>query len=255
MLSYSTPSAGRDLGVAVANRVLENSADDGASRAGQGVSLPTGPGMWFGNPLLPGWGSVRTWLVPDVIALRPVAPPAYDSDLFRSALAEARQISDTRTAEQLAIARFWADGAGTATPPGHWNQIASDLTEKGLNEVEAARALALMNMAVMDAGVCCWDTKYAYNLLRPSQADPKITTPVGLPPFPAYTSGHSSFSGAAAEYLASVFPDRAQSLRAMAQEASMSRLYGGIHYRFDSEVGLEAGRQVGRMAAERDLQN
>ena len=103
-------------------------------------------------------------------------------------------------------------------------------------------------MAEMDAGICCWDAKYAYWLLRPWMADPAITTPVGKPNFPSYTSGHSTFSGAAAALLAHVFPDRAAELEAMAEEASISRVYGGIHYRFDSERGLEAGRAIGALA-------
>lgn len=163
-----------------------------------------------------------------------------------------RFICDNRTPEQLRIAEFWADGSGTATPPGHWNQIASDLiAARDLNELRAARIVALMNMAQMDAGISCWDTKYAYYLLRPYQADPAITTPVGRPNFPAYTSGHASFSGAASEVLSYFFPDQSGALRAAAEEAAMSRLYGGIHYRFDNEIGLERGRFIGGLAVQR----
>jgi hypothetical protein len=181
-----------------------------------------------------------------VTQLRPPPPPAIDSPQFKAALAEVRRISDTRTPEQLRIAQFWADGAGTYTPPGHWNDIACGyIVERDLSELRAARALALMNMAVMDAGICCWDTKYAYWLLRPYQADPAITTPVGKPNFPAYTSGHATFSGAASEVLAFLFPHHKNEVRQMAEEAALSRLYGGIHFRFDNEVGLESGRGIG----------
>jgi membrane-associated phospholipid phosphatase len=106
-------------------------------------------------------------------------------------------------------------------------------------------------MAVMDAGISCWDAKYTYWLLRPSQADSTIALPIGLPNFPAYTSGHSSFSGAASEVLAYLFPDMTTSLRSMADEAGMSRLYGGIHYRFDNEVGLAVGRGIAQLAIQR----
>jgi len=240
------------LGRTVAEQVLRRAQSDGADRV-WGGSVRAGPGMWNGTkPLLPLWGTVTPWLVADVAALRPPPPPALDSPEFAAALAEVRQVSDTRTLEQLRIARFWADGPGTTTPPGHWNAIACDLIQqRGLNELRAARTLALLNVALMDASICCWDAKYAYWLIRPSQADPAITLPVGLPNFPAYTSGHSTFSGAASEVLAYLFPDQSASLRAMAQEASVSRLYGGIHYRFDCEAGLSGGRHIGGLAVNR----
>jgi membrane-associated phospholipid phosphatase len=108
-----------------------------------------------------------------------------------------------------------------------------------------------MNMALMDAGISCWDAKFHYSLMRPSQADPAITTPVGLPNFPTYTSGHATFSGAASEVLVYLFPDQKDKVNAMAEEAALSRLYGGIHYRFDNEVGLAEGRAVGDLAVKR----
>jgi membrane-associated phospholipid phosphatase len=179
-------------------------------------------------------------------------PPAFGSADYLAGLREVRQISDTRTAEQLRIARFWADGAGTVTPPGHWNQIAADLiSAHGFDQMRAAHTLALLNMALMDAGISAWDTKYTYWLIRPSQADPAITTPVTLPNFPSYPSGHATFSSAAAEFLGAVFPEKQTELRAMAEEAAMSRVYGGIHYRFDGEGGLTAGRAIGQLAVER----
>jgi membrane-associated phospholipid phosphatase len=180
---------------------------------------------------------------------RPDPPPSFGSRDFLKALAEVRSISDSRTAEQIRIAEFWADGAGTVTPPGHWNQIAADLIARyHLSERRAAEVLALMNMALMDAGIACWDAKYTYWLLRPSQADHQITTPVGLPNFPSYVSGHATFSGAASEVLAAMFPAERQHLRAMAEEAAMSRLYAGIHYRFDNEMGLRVGRSIAALA-------
>src|SRR5262249_21691528 len=151
-----------------------------------------------------------------------------------------------RTPEQLKIAVFWGDAPGTPTPPGHWNGVAAELIAKqrasaprteALAELSAARTMAILNMAVMDAGIACWDSKYYYWYLRPSHADPTITLPVGLPNFPSYPSGHSTFSGAAAEVLDYFFPSEKARFDAMAEEASMSRIYGGIHYRFDGEQG------------------
>lgn len=267
--------AGDALGREVADKVLARVAKDGAD-AQLGTSTRSNgdwwkdkkradkeeksrpkndpdAGRWTGvNPLLPRWGEVKTWLVPSVVALRPPAPPKFGSPTFNASLAEVRRISDTRSAEQLRIAQFWADGAGTATPPGHWNQIACDLLlEKGSSELRSARTLSLMNMALMDAGVCCWDAKYKYYMLRPWMADTNITTPVGQPNFPAYTSGHSTFSGAATEVLGYIFPDKKARLDAMAQEASVSRIYGGIHFDFDCTSGLKGGRVIGQLAIAR----
>jgi membrane-associated phospholipid phosphatase len=218
-----------------------------------------GKGKWFSSesppvePLRANWGRVRPWILERGDQLRPPPPPDIDSAEFREALEELRLYSRTRTPEQLRIALSWADGPGTSTPPGHWNQIAAGLIqERRLNEMEAARVMAFLNMALMDAGIACWDAKTTYWLIRPSQVDPTITLPVGLPNFPAYPSGHSTFSAAAAEVLAHFFPEEGERLRAMAEEASMSRLYGGIHYRFDAREGIELGRSIGRLASQRE---
>src|SRR5699024_1800584 len=140
-------------------------------------------------------------------------------------------IADTRTARQDSIAKFWAMGTGSLIA-GFWNTTAAELIERnGLGELEAARALALMNTASMDALIACADAKFTYWLLRPSQADPGIALAIGLPNFPSYPSNHSCFSGAAAYVLGAVFPADEQRLSDMAYEAGVSRIYGGIHYR------------------------
>lgn len=247
--------AGDSLGAMIAGVFINYAMSDGHDAAWTGT-IPTDPGCWYSSmkppapPLLPVWGKVKPWLLTSLPAMTP--PPAYNSPEFKAAVAEVKKYSDTRTAEQLRIAQFWSDGAGTSTPPGHWNQIASDyMKTQNMNELRTARALALMNMAIMDAGICCWDAKYHFWLIRPSQVDSTITTPVGLPNFPSYTSGHSSFSGAAHTVLGYLFPAKADEFRAMAEEAAISRLYGGIHYRFDSDMGLESGRSVGNTAIQR----
>jgi membrane-associated phospholipid phosphatase len=108
-----------------------------------------------------------------------------------------------------------------------------------------ARVFALLNMALHDAAVACWDAKYAYFNPRPSQLDPSIKTILGVPNFPSYTSGHSTFSAAAAAVLSYLFPSGASSFAAMRDEAAISRLYGGIHYRSDIEVGKQHGARIG----------
>jgi membrane-associated phospholipid phosphatase len=141
---------------------------------------------------------------------------------------------------------------GSYTPAGRWNKIAADLIVKyALSELRAARVFALLNMSMMDAGIACWDCKYHYLLIRPPQADPSITTPIGLPNFPSYPSGHACFSGAGAEILGFLFPSEKQALAAKSEEAAMSRLYGGIHYRFDGDTGLRLGHAIARLAIDR----
>jgi hypothetical protein len=108
-------------------------------------------------------------------------------------------------------------------------------------------------MSMMDAAVVCWDAKFAYFNPRPSQADPRIKTLTGLPNFPSYTSGHSTFSGAAATILGHIIPGKANSYTDMAAEASISRLYGAIHYRSDCEKGLACGNTIGGYAIQRAL--
>ncbi|MBA3845450.1 MAG: phosphatase PAP2 family protein [Planctomycetes bacterium] len=160
-----------------------------------------------------------------------------------------RDISDRRTDEQLVLAASWSDGPGTATPPGHWCAIAAEhILERRLDDARAADIMGLLCAAMMDAGIACWDAKYAYWSIRPYQADRSIITPIGQPNFPSYVSGHATFSGTASEILASAFPHAAARLRGQAEEAALSRLYGGIHYRFDNERGLSLGRAVAALA-------
>ncbi|MDJ1466547.1 vanadium-dependent haloperoxidase [Xanthocytophaga flava] len=205
-------------------------------------------------PMLPFYGNVKTWNFDEAtkVSLRPEAPYALNSAEFKKDLDELRNLSKNRTREQTRIAAYWADGVGSYTPPGHWNRKAAALIyDSKFNELRAARTMALLNTAVMDAGVCCWDTKFYYLTQRPSEVDPSVKTSTGIPNFPSYTSGHSTFSGAAATVLSYIFPDKEQELQTMATEASVSRIYGGIHYRIDCEVGLRCGKRIGEYAVNR----
>jgi membrane-associated phospholipid phosphatase len=161
-------------------------------------------------------------------------------------LAEVKDAVKNLTREQLATVYKWNDGVSTPTPPGHWNFITGSYVKNaGFSEVRAARAFALLNMAMHDAGVGVWDCKFAYFNPRPSQLDPEIKTVIGLPNFPSYPSGHSTFSAAAAQVLSYLFPSDAAYFESQADEAAMSRLYGGIHYRSDIEEGTTHGRRIG----------
>jgi hypothetical protein len=218
---------------------------NGASARGEipwrSMDNPTRP------PMLPVFGSVRGWMMTpeDFVNERPGPPPSTSSELMAREVAEVRRAVDRGTREELAIANSWADGPSTPTPPGRWNFIAGPYITKGrFSEVRAARAYALINMALHDAAVGCWETKYFYFNPRPSQLDPDLKTLIGLPNFPAYTSGHSTFSAAAAEVLSYLFPSERGFFESQRDEASMSRLYGGIHYRADIEVGKDHGRRI-----------
>jgi hypothetical protein len=199
-------------------------------------------------PMLPNFGRVRAWMMTptDVVNERPAPPPSTSSAQMMQELAEVKQVADNVTREQLAFALLWNDGVSTYTPPGHWNAIAADYVSSArFSEVRAARVFALLNMAEHDAGVACWDAKFTYFNPRPSQLDPSIKTKIGLPNFPSYTSGHSTFSAAASEVLSHLFPSGATSFAAMRDEAAISRLYGAIHYRADIEEGKTHGARIG----------
>jgi hypothetical protein len=247
--------AGDSLGKLIAQRVIARAKTDGTGAARGGDTLFTDKSGWVSletpprPPMLPLWGKVKLWVTPSVELVRADPPPAVGSAEFNAALAEVKHYSENRTREEWRISDFWADGAGTTTPPGHWNIIAEELILKNrMNELRTARTMALLNMAMMDAGISCWDAKYFYNIPRPSQVDPTITTATGIPNFPSYTSGHSSFSAAAAEVLCYLFPADETKLRQMAEEAALSRLYGCIHYRFDCDAGNICGKRVGEFA-------
>lgn len=250
---FVTRARGDRAGAAVGNQTIWTQMENDAIARGEipwiSQEAPRRPGM------LPLFGRVRTWLFDSltmVTTIRPPAPPSTNSQKFKDEVAEVYNYSINLTNEQRRIAHFWADGVGTYTPPGHWNAIASqDFVAQNFSEVRWARNMALLNMSMMDAAVACWDAKYHYFNPRPSQIDSRIKTVTGLPNFPAYTSGHSTFSGAAATILGHIVKSKATQYDAMAKEASLSRLYGAIHYRSDCEKGLETGIAIGNYAIAR----
>jgi hypothetical protein len=249
--------AGEELGRAIGARAVALARTDRFGAPWNGT-VPTGPGVWFSSsvpaspPVLPLLGQMQPFYLAAGDQVRPAPPPAFGSPAFQEALAEVRQISDTRTARQDSIAKFWAMGTGTLIA-GFWNATAAEIIEgQRLGERDAAHILALMNTTAMDGLIACADAKFAYWLLRPSQADPAISLAIGLPNFPAYPSNHACFSGAAAYVLGAIFPQEEQRLTGMAYDAGISRVFGGIHYRFDSDVGLEIARRVTRVALAQD---
>jgi membrane-associated phospholipid phosphatase len=275
-------TAGISVGQQAAAAILAWRANDG-SNATVSYTPGTGPGQWQPTPpanapaLLPGWGSVTPFVMSTGSEFRPAGPPALNSQAYADALAQVQSLgsatNSTRTQDQTDIAHFWADGGGTFTPPGHWNQIAQDVSMKrGLSLAENAEMFFVLNAAEADAGIAAWDAKYTYNFWRPvtairdssdPSADPTWTPLLTTPPFPSYMSGHSTFSAAASTVLAGFFGadlpftdqgDAGQSLTrsftsftAAANEAGMSRIYGGIHYSFDNADGLATGHSIGNL--------
>ncbi|HSF88583.1 MAG TPA: phosphatase PAP2 family protein [Saprospiraceae bacterium] len=202
--------------------------------------------------ITPLYSKVKLWFVPNVEAVRPAGPPAPNSPEFQTAANELNDVLDNLTNEQRKIANFWSDGLGTYTPPGHWNRFACEsIVKNRYNPLRAARTLAYLNMAMQDAGIACWDAKYYFHYPRPIQAMPGFKTILGTPNFPSYTSGHSMFSSAGAEVLSYIFPEDAAKFQNYSDEAALSRLYGGIHYRFDITDGNTSGKAVGQYAIER----
>jgi len=274
------------LGQFVAEKVLAWRERDGHGRKVRYVP-PTGPGLWQPTPpqyaaaLLPQWPRLTCFAMRNGNQFRPPPPPALTSVAYTESFHEVKALgskySRTRTPDQTEIAWFWADGDGTATPPGHWNRIAQTVAlAHGNSLAENARLFALLNIALADAGILSWDCKYHYHFWRPihairradttenpdTEADPDWTPLIATPPFPSYTSGHSTFSAAGAAVLKMYFgTDRIRftsaseslpnvrrsfaSFSAAAAEAGQSRIYGGIHWQFDNIEGLVSGRALG----------
>jgi hypothetical protein len=259
----SDVAAGLALGKAVAALVIARAGSDGMKNAvGTApqwqsfvdVTTARGEVAWTSletprrPPMLPNFGLVKTWTISaaQLATIAPPAPPSTSSPEMRADVATVRDVVDHLTRSQIAIAQKWNDGAGTYTPPGHWNAIASDyVRQANMSEVRAARVFADLNMAMHDAAVACWGAKFQYFNPRPGQLDPLVKTVIGLPNFPAYPSGHSTFSAAGATVLSYFFPNGSSSFTAMADEAGISRVYGGIHYPTDVQRGKEHGGRIG----------
>lgn len=272
-------------GKAVADHILAWSmTDGGADIQNMGFplkyTLTAGPAHWVPTstiaqqqvPLLPEWGKTRTFVMPDGASCPLPAPLAYSEDKNSEFYKEAKEVYEvvnTSTPEQRAIARFWSDDPMLSpTPPGHWISIAMQALEQDHADIEkVVETQALLGIALADGFVGCWNEKFKYDLVRPityirRTMDKKWETILITPPFPEYPSGHSTISGAAAVVLAKLFgdhyafedhthqadgliPRKFNSFWDAAEEAGISRMYGGIHYRHAIELGLEQGKCVG----------
>jgi PAP2 superfamily len=288
LLTLNVPASKIELsesyGAAVASAVYAWSATDPIGHQGQmhntdpAYTMTPWPGVWqptppaYHLPVQPHWGDVRAFLQTNTqgtcIAAMPIPFSTSPQSGFFNQAYEVYDISYHLSAEEQTIARFWADGGGTITPPGHMISIAMQV----LQTEEAPLALCAevyckVGMAISDAFVACWKGKYTNTLMRPityirQQIDANWSPMLVTPPFPSFASGHATQSGAASAVLTSLFgpsyeftdhthdalgfvPRHFLSFEEAAQEAAISRLYGGIHYRMDNDEAIVAGKKIG----------
>ena len=284
-LSGETVARSEAYGRAIAQHIwLWSESDGGAVVTNIGFprdyTLSKTPGHWQPTskivqqqaPLLPGWGHNRPFAMPAGTTCALPPPPAYSEDPASDFYKQAMEVYDATTHltdDQKTIARFWSDDPMLSpTPPGHWVSLVLTLIRQdNLDGPHAADALARTGITVADAFIGCWSAKMQYDFIRPvtfikAHIDPTWEPLLITPPFPEYPSGHSTQSGAAATVLAAIFgqnyafgdPTHEEdgiaarhfdSFWAAAEEAAMSRLYGGIHFRAAIEQGLDQGKCIG----------
>jgi hypothetical protein len=284
-VAYGKLVAGRML----AERADDGSTDVVTYVPGTGPDdwQPTPPA--FAPAALPQWATVEPFGISSPDQFRTDPPPSLDSPAFTQAFNEMKAIgvaeNSTRTDEQTEIARYWAGPSGTVQPPGHWNSIARDVADaQGNSLAQNARMMALLNFGMADALITAWDSKFEYSFVRPvtairnadtdgnpdTVADPAWSPLLTTPGHPSYMAAHSSLSATAATVLAVFYGNDAIEFTSTAeisaggpvitrsfngfwqaaQEAGASRIYGGIHWSFDNQAGLEAGRSVGKFIAD-----
>jgi membrane-associated phospholipid phosphatase len=263
--SRETLGDARRVGQLAAERAIAHALRDHSDLVWDPRERPVpAPGRWRAapplyayDPLEPLAASWATWVLKDGAEVQPPPPVVYDTPAYWRETEEVLAVSRALTAEQKRIAEDWNLDRGSVTPAGVWNLKARNLIQAGdLDTLRTAQVLAVLNMAMADAAVASWRAKFTHWTQRPVTAirerfDPEWLPLILTPPFPSYVSTHATLSGAAAEVLAAFFPQAAGPLQAAAEEAALSRLYGGIHFRSDNDAGLQLGRRIGRLVLER----
>ena len=241
----------------------------------QQIRFPTGAAPAY---IGPHWGNVTPFALTSSAALRPAAPPEFGSTLYKQQLIEVMELTAALTSEQRALVEYWADGPKSVQPPGHWLIFALAVSKRDSHSLDQdIKCLFILGNAVMDAGISCWECKRFYNTSRPITAiralalgnenwQPAQAANFLTPPFPEYTSGHSTFSAAAAEVLkrftgsdafvysaGRIAPLAGQwtTFSEAADQAGLSRRYGGIHFEAADLEGRRVGRLVGGLVWEK----
>ncbi|HEY7030120.1 MAG TPA: phosphatase PAP2 family protein [Thermomicrobiales bacterium] len=251
----SDVATGMDLGRRVAELAIARAEIDGSDATWTG-SVPDEPGKWNGTkPYEPLGGTWQTWVLESGDQFRPGPPPAYDSAQMATDLAELKEFERTNLTNLTAS--YWEYYGGRASFELYTNQLSQKLFEERLddNPPRAARAYALMDVALYDVFVACWDAKYAYWAIRPFQLDPTVTTVFVTPNHPSYPAAHASLGGAMETILGALFPRDTDYFTGMADDESWSRLWAGIHFRADIEAGRALGRGIGQAVVERARQD
>jgi len=240
----SDAAAGRDIGRKVAALAIARGKADGSDAKWTG-SVPKGPGLWVGeNPVAPMAPTWRPWVLARGDELRPVPPPAFDSEKTKADLAELKSFPRTPKTNHRAI--YW-EVFGGARVHALWNEMARvKLLEQGdaIDAPTSARTLAAMNVALIDTAIACWDAKFAYWHIRPPQLDPELKSLFPPPNHPSYPAAHACLSSAATTVLAAMFPADRERILAHGKEAAEARVWAGIHYRYDIDTGHALGVKV-----------
>jgi membrane-associated phospholipid phosphatase len=251
----SDVTAGFELGRKVADLAIARARTDGSDDKWTG-SVPDEPGKWNGtDPIGPLIGTWLPWVLASGDQLRPGPPPAYDSEQMAADLKELKEFERTNLTNLTAS--YWEYYGGRASFELYTNYLSQKLFEEGLdgNPPRAARAYALMDVAFHDIFIACWDAKYAHWGIRPFQLDPTVTTVFITPNHPSYPAAHASLGGAMETVLGELFPRDAEFFTQVADDESWSRMWAGIHFRTDIEVGRDLGHSVGQVVVERARQD
>ena len=251
----SDVAAGRVIGRKTAALAVARSKADGSDAKWTG-SVPQGSGKWQGtNPIAPMAGTWRPWVMTRPDEFRPPEPPAFDSQKTKTDLAELKAFNRTPRTNHRAV--YW-EVFGGARAHALWNETARmKILELGdaIDGRAASRVLATLNVAFVDAAIACWDAKYAFWHIRPSQLDTELKPLFPPPNHPSYPAAHGCLSTAAATVLAASFPSDRERLLAQGKEAAEARVWAGIHYRYDNDAGQEIGRKVAERAVARAFQS
>jgi len=196
-------------------------------------------------PVEPVAGVWKTWVITSGAQMQTPAPPGEKAT--KDEIAELLSLQSQRGKSALEAIRYWDSGS----PSYRWNEIAFKVATESSSSVVTERMLALVNVAIYDAMIATWNSKYKFNRRRPTEIETKLAPIVPVPESPSYPSEHAVAAGAASAVLSYLFPDKANFLTEKAEECGTSRLIAGVQFRSDVTAGLRLGREVAALMIER----